>query len=83
MFAYKLRVDSCGAAWESLSPPEGECLEEATIKSSGPYRPAPHEDCLIYHLKVAEAGNFVVHGVLVGDAASSEAGRTTGNAPRV
>ncbi len=67
MLGFKLRVESCGDAWSGLEPPEGEWLEETTIKATGPYVPASHEDCLIYHLGVAGAGNFVAHGILVGD----------------
>ena len=67
MLGFKLRVDSCGDAWSGLVPPEGEWLEETTIKATRPYVPASHEDCLIYHLGVAGAGNFVAHGILVGD----------------
>ena len=63
-------------AWEGLAPPGGEWPEETTVKSAGPYRPAPHEDCLLYDLTVADAGTFVVHGMLVGDATSHvDAGR--------
>jgi hypothetical protein len=76
MFAFKLRVDSCGSAWEGLAPPGGEWLEETTIKSAGRYRPARHEDCLLFDLTVADAGTYVVHGMLVGDATSQDnAGR--------
>jgi LAGLIDADG DNA endonuclease family len=67
MLGYKLRVDSCGEAWSGLEPPEGEWPEETTIKATRPYVLASHEDCLLYHLGVAGAGNFVAHGILVGD----------------
>jgi hypothetical protein len=80
MLGYKLRVDSCGDAWSDLEPPEGEWLEETTIKATGPYVPAYHEDCLIYHLGVAGAGNFVAHGILVGDV---HAGGGTSGQPRL
>jgi hypothetical protein len=72
MLGYKLRVDSCGEAWSGRKPPEGEWLEETTIKATGPYLLARHEDCLLYHLGVAGAGNFVAHGLLVGDAHADE-----------
>ncbi|WP_435020749.1 hypothetical protein TA3x_002001 [Tundrisphaera sp. TA3] len=38
-----------------------------TIKSTRRYVPAPPEDCLTYHLRVAGAGNFVASGILVGE----------------
>jgi hypothetical protein len=68
MLAYKLRVDSCGAAWEGLRPPQGLWLERVPVQSVGPYGPGRYEDDLRYHLTVAGRGNFVAHGVVVGDA---------------
>ena len=70
MLGYKLRGEACGETWEGLAPPGGEWLEPTTVKAIGPYQPAHYEDCLIYNLTVAGHGNFVVHGVLVGDAAA-------------
>ena len=68
MLAYKIRSDSCGDAWSGLRPPEGQWRELTTIKATRVYAPAYHEDCLIYNLEVAGAGNFAAHGILVGDA---------------
>ena len=82
MLGYKLRLDSCGDAWSGLEPPEGEWLEETTIKAAGPYAPAYHEDRLVYHLGVAGAGNFAAHGILVGDAHAA-AGAEPRRRPRV
>ncbi|WZO99368.1 hypothetical protein EP7_000973 [Isosphaeraceae bacterium EP7] len=76
MLGYKLRVEACGEAWSGLERPGGGWPEETAIKSARPYAPAPHEDCLVFHLGVAGAGNFVAQGLLVADAHSVEAGGT-------
>lgn len=67
--AYKLRLPSarCGSAWDGLAVPTGVWTEPVQVKSIEPYRPAPHEDCLVYNITVAEHHNYVVHGVLVGN----------------
>jgi hypothetical protein len=77
MLAYKLRVEDCGQAWSGLEPPGGQWPEQTSVKSARPYAPAPHENCLVYHLGVAGVGNFVAQGLVVADAHSS--GGTDGN----
>ena len=71
MLACKLRVDACGDAWHSLRSPEGEWAEETTVKSVKPYTLADHEDCLVFDLVVEGHHSYVVHGVLVSDAATA------------
>lgn len=72
MLAFKLRIDSCGEAWERLGPPDGLRFEPIPVRSVVPYRPAPHEDFMRYHLTVEGEGTFVAHGVVVGDATTGE-----------
>ena len=79
MLGYKLRVDSCGDAWSGLEPPRrGSGRRRRPSRRPGPYVPASHEDCLIYHLGVAGAGNFVAHGILVGDVHADGGGEPRG-----